>query len=74
MFCVYILAMKVYPTFVLAIVMLANADPEMRIVDLTHAQNSATIYWPGLPSYNFTIIYRGHNPASGHWQVHMMVR
>ncbi|XP_061188488.1 isatin hydrolase-like [Saccostrea echinata] len=38
----------------------------LRIVDLTHEQNHATIYWPGNPSYNFTIIYR-NSTNGGYW-------
>ena len=33
----------------------------LRIVDLTHEHSSSTIFWPGNPRYNFTILSRGSN-------------
>ncbi|KAH3824671.1 isatin hydrolase-like [Dreissena polymorpha] len=59
--------MEVYTACVFVIAMLANADQDMRIVDLTHAQNIEAIYWPGNPSYNFTIFSRGQNAVGGFW-------
>ncbi|XP_078337529.1 kynurenine formamidase-like isoform X2 [Crassostrea virginica] len=37
----------------------------MRIVDLTHEHSPSTIYWPGNPRYNFTILFR--NSTDSYW-------
>lgn len=44
----------------------AKSHLGMRIVDLTHAHNSRTIYWPGNPEFNFTILSRGQT-QNGYW-------
>lgn len=31
---------------------------DFTVVDLTHELNSSTIYWPGMPTFNFTILKR----------------
>ena len=38
----------------------------LRVIDLTHVHNTDTLYWPGYPEYNFTILSRGRSPA-GFW-------
>ncbi|XP_048753993.2 isatin hydrolase-like [Ostrea edulis] len=38
----------------------------MQVVDLTHEHSYTTIYWPGNPAYNFTVLHR-NNTASGFW-------
>jgi len=43
--------------YILAILAVAHAH--MEVIDMTHAQSSNTIYWPGNPDYNFTILSRG---------------
>ena len=42
-----------------------------RVIDLTHAHNTDTIYWPGNPEYNFTILFRGKS-SSGSWYVYVL--
>ncbi|KAK6176197.1 hypothetical protein SNE40_014526 [Patella caerulea] len=34
---------------------------QIRVVDLTFTLNTSTIYWPGNPGFNFTILYRGES-------------
>lgn len=38
----------------------------LQVIDLTHEQGPSTIYWPGNPEYNFTIISRGLSNG-GYW-------
>ncbi|XP_053374689.1 isatin hydrolase-like [Mercenaria mercenaria] len=39
---------------------------DFKVVDLTHEQNPSTIYWPGNPNYNFTILFRNRT-SKGYW-------
>ncbi|CAG2253657.1 unnamed protein product [Mytilus edulis] len=39
---------------------------DFKVVDLTHDHSNTTIYWPGNPEYNFTILARG-NTTGGFW-------
>ena len=41
-----------------------------RVIDLTHAQSPETLYWPGDPGYNFTILYRGKSSFAS-WYVYI---
>ena len=43
------------------VAILAVAHAQMEVIDMTHALSSNTIYWPGNPDYNFTILFRGQN-------------
>ena len=39
---------------------------DFKVVDLTHEHSPTTLYWPGNPDYNFTILARG-NTTGGYW-------
>ncbi|XP_062610672.1 isatin hydrolase-like [Saccostrea cucullata] len=54
-----------FPWMLLSLCFLTTCS-SLRIVDLTHEQNHATIYWPGNPAYNFTILYR-NGTNGGYW-------
>ncbi|XP_060562944.1 isatin hydrolase-like [Ruditapes philippinarum] len=47
-----------------------NEEPvnavDFKVVDLTHVQDLSTIYWPGNPKYNFTVLARNRS-ENGYW-------
>lgn len=45
---------------------LSAVSAEIRLVDLTHMHGPSTIYWPGNPKYNFTIMFRNITDQ-GYW-------
>lgn len=51
--------------FLAVSVVLVQAVP--RIVDLSHIQSKDATTWPGNPSYNFTILFRGFAEQYGFW-------
>ncbi|KAL4222391.1 hypothetical protein ACF0H5_018430 [Mactra antiquata] len=51
---------------VFMVVYLGNCVNGIPVVDLTHVQDSNTIFWPGNPQFNFTILYRGLTDG-GYW-------
>lgn len=50
--------------FMISLLFLGSSNC-MRIVDLTHEQSISTIFWPGNPQYNFTILFR--NFSGSYW-------
>lgn len=52
--------------FVILLVNEVAGNINLKTVDLTHAQSAETIYWPGNPTYNFTILSRGRTDG-GYW-------
>ena len=44
------------------------AELDYRVFDLTHTRGPSSIYWPGDPENNFTIIFRDWTEG-GYWYV-----
>lgn len=52
--------------FVSVLLGICGGSLDFKVVDLTHDHSNTTIYWPGNPEYNFTILARG-NTTGGYW-------
>lgn len=48
--------MRVCYFVICACVICSAVSLDFKVVDLTHEHSSTTIYWPGQPAYNFTIL------------------
>ena len=60
-------------TLFLCLLGVTSSLAEMTVVDMTFDLGDDTIYWPGNPAFNFTIIARG-NQSAGYWSVRACVR
>ncbi|XP_052082376.1 isatin hydrolase-like [Mytilus californianus] len=52
--------------FIILLYICGGLSLDFKVVDLTHDHSNTTIYWPGNPEYNFTILARG-NTTGGFW-------
>lgn len=61
--------MLLLSTVVFIVCNIGNAESHkaMRVVDLTHAHSHKTLYWPGVPPNNFTILSRGRATPTSYW-------
>lgn len=48
-------------------VMTSQGAPAIQVVDLTHPVSERTLFWPGQPRFNFTILHRGYTQEYKTW-------
>ncbi|KAK7496650.1 hypothetical protein BaRGS_00012057 [Batillaria attramentaria] len=60
--------MLLHAVLVLAVCVVTSLGaPAMTVVDLTHQLGNDSLFWPGQPPFNFTILYRGHHDGVDSW-------